>query len=337
MELWKIDPDRTSFDGDPRFSAALDHLRSGRLVAVPTETVYGLAADAGNSDAVAGIYEAKERPRFNPLICHIEGIAAAERYGVLNADARLLADSFWPGPLTLVVAKRADAAICDLATAGLETIALRVPAAPIMRALAERLERPLAAPSANRSGRVSPTSAEDVAAELGDRVAMIIDAGRCTIGIESTIIDVSGDQPGLLRPGGIATAELEAVLGHRLAAPQPAPGAPAAPGMLASHYAPRARVRLDAEDVAPDEALLAFGPILVGGAETAIAVENLSATGDLREAAQNLFRALRRLDDSGVASIAVMSIPDRGLGEAIRDRLVRAAAPRSRHGHSLSC
>ncbi len=329
MEIWQIDPTRTSFNDDPRFLVALEHLRVGRLVAVPTETVYGLAADATNEDAVTGIFEAKERPRFNPLICHVENATAAERYGMLNGDARRLADAFWPGPLTLVVGKRADAAVCDLVTAGLETIALRVPAAPIMRALARSLERPLAAPSANRSGQVSPTSAEDVVAELGERVALIIDAGRCPVGIESTIVDVSGDTPMLLRPGGIATVELEAVLGRKLAFAKVSDEKPTAPGMLASHYAPRARVRLDAGTVATDEALLAFGPNLIEGAERALAIENLSKSGDLREAAQNLFGALRRLDHSGAASIAVMAIPDHGLGEAIGDRLARAAAPRS--------
>ena len=327
--IWTIDPERTSFDGEQGFDDAVALLRSGELVAVPTETVYGLAADATNDEAVAAIFEAKERPRFNPLICHLDCLASAERYAVLDDRARLLAETFWPGPLTLVVEARSGSGLSDLVTAGLGTVAIRIPDAPVMRCLSAALRRPLAAPSANRSGRVSATTAKDVVTELGDRVSLVIDAGPCPVGIESTIVSTVDSTPVLLRPGGIPKDRLEEVLGESFAAPVAASDAPAAPGMLASHYAPKAAMRLDIKDVLPGEALLAFGPDLPPNADNAVKVENLSETGDLREAARNLFRMMRSLDEDGAATIGVMAIPPHGLGEAIRDRLQRAAAPRT--------
>ncbi|MCW2310023.1 L-threonylcarbamoyladenylate synthase [Rhodobium gokarnense] len=331
MKIWPIDPLQKHFDDDPGFAEALRNLGAGRLVAVPTETVYGLAADATNADAVAGIFAAKERPSFNPLISHVEDLDAAERHGVFDAAARTLAEAFWPGPLTLVVERRSTSPICDLATAGLSTVGLRVPATRVTRALTAALGRPLAAPSANRSGRISTTTAEAVAADLGERIAGIVDCGPTPVGVESTIVATVGPDPVLLRPGGIPRGAIEELLGRPLAAPTDAADRPSAPGMLASHYAPDAKVRLDAEDVRPGEALLAFGPELPPGADGAIAVANLSPAGDLTEAAKALFGLMRRLDASGAATIAVMPIPDDGLGEAIRDRLSRAAAPRNMH------
>jgi L-threonylcarbamoyladenylate synthase len=296
-------------------------LRAGKLVAMPTETVYGLAADATNADAVAAIFEAKGRPRFNPLIVHVPDVPTARTLAVLPPEAERLAAAFWPGPLTIVAAKREGAGIADLVTAGLPNVAIRVPAHPAARALLIAARRPLAAPSANRSGHVSATTAAHVAADLGDSVAIILDAGPTSVGVESTIVSLAGE-PTLLRAGGLPRAEIEKVLGRPLALP--ASGAIEAPGMLASHYAPRARLRLNATSLRPGEAQLAFGPPLPGVAPTV----NLSPSGNLREAATNLFAALRELD--GRASIiAVAPIPEEGLGEAINDRLRRAAAPRS--------
>ncbi|MCW1843840.1 L-threonylcarbamoyladenylate synthase [Prosthecomicrobium hirschii] len=311
--------------------AALAALAEGRLVGLPTETVYGLAADATDGRTVAGIYAAKGRPSFNPLIAHVADLAEAERHGRFGADARRLAEAFWPGPLTLVVPKRPDSTIADLCTAGLETVALRVPATAVARDLIRRFGRPLAAPSANRSGRISPTAAEDVVAELGDRVAVVIDGGRTPVGVESTIVACLDGHVRLLRPGGVPRAAIEAAIGRALD-PDDAEGSdparPLAPGLLVSHYAPNASVRLDAAEVRPGEALLAFGPDALPGQERAVARINLSPTGDLAEAAAGLFRALRQLDASGAPTIAVAPIPADGLGEAIRDRLGRAAAPR---------
>jgi len=296
------------------------HIRAGRLVAFPTETVYGLGGDATNGAAVAAIFEAKGRPRFNPLIVHVHDIAAARNLGRFSAMAESLAAAFWPGPLTLVVERSETSQLSDLVSAGLDTVALRVPAHEGARDLLEAAQRPLAAPSANRSGRVSPTTARHVADELGDAVAMILDGGPCTVGIESTIVDVSGRQPGLLRPGGVALESVEEVLGRKVAVVGAEAGV-IAPGMLQSHYAPGLPVRLDARRARRGEALLGFGP--APGATL-----NLSETGDLREAAANLFAMLRALDRPGFAGIAVMPIPERGLGRAINDRLRRAAAPR---------
>jgi L-threonylcarbamoyladenylate synthase len=308
-------------------AASVAALARGALVAMPTETVYGLAADATSGTAVAGIFAAKGRPRFNPLIAHVPSLAAAEALAVLNSEAKALAARFWPGPLTLVLPKREGAEIADLVTAGLDTIAIRMPAHPVARALLQAFGRPLAAPSANRSGHVSPTTAAHVEADLGDKVACILDAGPTEVGVESTIVGWDGARAVLLRPGGVARAAIEGVLGHALGSVHGDASRPQAPGMLASHYAPAAGVRLNATEVRKGEALLAFGPALPAGAGGAAAVVNLSPSGDLTEAAANLFAALRELDGRA-ATIAVAPIPQDGLGEAINDRLARAAAER---------
>ncbi|HSG94056.1 MAG TPA: L-threonylcarbamoyladenylate synthase [Afifellaceae bacterium] len=302
---------------------ACSHLDAGELVAIPTETVYGLAADVTNGEAVARIFEAKGRPRFNPLICHVDSLATAVRYGTFDARARRLAKAFWPGPLTLVLPKTPDSPVHDLVTAGLRTIGLRVPAGPA-RAMIAAFKRAVAAPSANLSGRVSPTTAAHVKAQLGDDVALILDAGPCRVGVESTIVALDGPAPRLLRPGGVAAEDIEAVLGERL---ERVTGGDtvAAPGMLASHYAPATPLRLDATDVWPGEALLAFGPDLPEGADKVVMLRNLSPAGDLTEAAANLFGALHELDAAGATAIAAMPVPGHGLGEAINDRLRRAA------------
>ena len=312
-------------------SAAIEEagqlIRAGALVAFPTETVYGLGADATNGRAVAAIFEAKGRPRFNPLIVHVPDLAGAERIGVLTGAARKLAEAFWPGPLTLVVKRRPEAGISDLVSAGLDTLALRVPAHRIAEALLRAADRPLAAPSANRSGRVSPTSAAHVADDLGGGVAMILDGGPTAHGLESTVVDAADEaRVHLLRPGAVPREAIAAVLGRPLSdAPAGDTAHPASPGQLASHYAPNARLRRNARDVRPGEALLACG----GGVPASDGpLINLSPRGDLVEAAAGLFGALRDLDKSGAATIAVMPIPEHGLGEAINDRLRRAAAPR---------
>jgi len=302
-------------------------LAAGGLVAFPTETVYGLGADATNGAAVARLYAAKGRPRFNPLIVHVADRAAAARLGKFNATASTLAAAFWPGPLTVVLPKTDGCPVAELATAGLETVAVRVPDHPVAHALIEAAGRPLVAPSANRSGHVSPTTAAHVAADLGGRIDLVLDAGPTRVGVESTIVACLSQRSVLLRPGGIARAAIEQVLAGPLGEPLPARAdAPQAPGMLASHYAPTSRLRLDADTVEPSEALLAFGPALPPGAAHAVAVLNLSAPGDLVEAAANLFAHLRALDRSGARAIAVMPVPREGLGEAINDRLTRAAA-----------
>lgn len=304
-------------------------LRGGHLVAFPTETVYGLGADATDAEAVARIFAAKERPRFNPLISHLPDLAATFAEGVFDAQARRLAEAFWPGPLTLVVPAHPDTHISDLARAGLPSVALRVPAHPLARALLKAVGRPVAGPSANRSGRVSPTRADHVVADLAGRIAAVLDGGDTPVGVESTVVACLGGPPLLLRPGGITRAALRAVLGHDPAAPEAAEAErPAGPGMLASHYAPRARVRLDATRIEPGEAVLLFGTTRPEGSEQACATLNLSPAGNVEEAAARLFGALRDLDASGAATIAVGPIPSEGLGEAIRDRLARAAAPR---------
>ena len=300
-------------------------IRDGGLVAMPTETVYGLAGDATNGRAVASIYAAKGRPSFNPLIVHVASVEAARTIVDLTEAGERLAATFWPGPLTLVARARAGNGIASLVTAGLDTVAVRVPGHAVTRALLSACGCPLAAPSANTSGRISPTTAAHVAADFGDRLGLILDGGACGHGLESTIADVSGEGVVLLRPGAIAAADIEAVAGVRLARRAVDEHAPTAPGQLASHYAPRARVRLGAVQVEPGEALLTFGREVP---ETAGPVFNLSAAGDLVEAAQNLFAALHVLDASGAKTIAVMPIPPEGLGEAINDRLKRAAAPR---------
>jgi L-threonylcarbamoyladenylate synthase len=305
-------------------------LGNGGLVAFPTETVYGLGADATNGTAIARLYAAKGRPSFNPLIAHVFDLAAAKRLAIFDTAAEKLAAAFWPGPLTLVLKKRPSCPVADLATAGLDSIAVRVPQHPIALGLLNRFGRPVVAPSANRSGHVSPTNAQHVMDDLGGRIDFIVDGGPTTVGVESTIIACLGS-PVLLRPGGLPREQIEAVLGERLE-DVPAgsfdPDAPIAPGMIESHYAPRARLRLQVESVNPGEALLAFGARMPPGIELAAIVLNLSPAGDLVEAAANLFSDLRTLDQADVATIAVMRVPDQGLGEAINDRLARAAAPR---------
>ena len=305
---------------------AVDLLRAGGLVAVPTETVYGLAADASNGRAVAAIYEAKGRPSFNPLIAHVADMAMAESIGVFDPLSRTLAGAFWPGPLTLVLPLRADAPVNSLVTAGLNTVGLRCPRGPAGEII-RLLGRPLAAPSANSSGRISATSASAVDADLGARIPLILDGGASPVGVESTIVKVEDGKVRLLRPGGVSVEAIEAFCGRSVErADQRA--AIEAPGMLASHYAPRAKVRLDAVRIMPGEALLAFGSRRGCGHENAKRVLNLSPTGDVAEAASNLFAFLYELDRSGATTIAVEPIPMRGLGEAINDRLMRAAAPR---------
>jgi len=330
MQRWTLDIDNPGWQDAPEADAVCAALLRGDLVAVPTETVYGLAADATNGEAVARIYEAKGRPSFNPLISHVASRAMADSQGLFNENATKLAEAFWPGPLTLVVPKRRSSPISDLATAGLETVALRVPAGPVMRFLAEKTGRPLAAPSANRSGRISPTRAEDAVADLERSLSFVVDAGPCSVGIESTIVGLTDGVPRLLRPGGIARENIEKVLGSPLEGPSAGAraDAPQAPGMLSSHYAPNARMILNAKEAAPGEALLSFGPTPLPGAEEAAAEVNLSPSGDLTEAAANLFGAMRTLDASGAGTIRVQFIPSLGLGEAINDRLLRAAAPR---------
>jgi len=308
--------------------AAARCLAAGGLVAFPTETVYGLGADATNGAAIARLYAAKGRPSFNPLIAHVADATTARELGRFDAAAERLV-SLWPGPLTLVLPKAANNAVADLATAGLETIALRVPSHPVARDILNLFGNPIVAPSANRSGHVSPTTAEHVVADLGGRIDLIVDAGPTSVGLESTIVACLGEAPILLRPGGIPRAILEQTLGRPLADPSVGDSAPLAPGRLASHYAPKARLRLSADRVHPGEALLAFGPNLPPGADKAIATRNLSLTADIIEAAANLFGHLRALDAAGATAIAVMPVPQAGLGEAINDRLQRAAAPRS--------
>lgn len=317
-------------DADAIAQAAA-HLRAGGCVAFPTETVYGLGADATDPAAVVRIYEAKERPRFNPLIAHVPDVDAAAREGLFDETARRLADAFWPGPLTLVVPRAPEGRVCDVARAGLDSIALRVPAHPVAQALLRAAARPVVAPSANRSGRISPTRADHVAGDLDGRIAAIVDGGETRVGVESTILACLGGDPVLLRPGGVPREAIEALLGRRLAeaeATEEDPAAPRAPGMLASHYAPRAGVRLDAHEIRPGEAALVFGEPRPAGIDQAIAMRDLSPSRDLAEAARNLFAALRALDESGAHTIAVAPIPRTGLGEAIADRLARAAAPR---------
>ena len=304
---------------------ALALLEAGEVVAIPTETVYGLAGDATNGIGVARIFEAKGRPRFNPLIAHVCDLAMAERIGEFDPLSRKLAEEFWPGPLTLVLPLRAETGIHPLVTAGLDTIALRMPKGFGAKLIA-RLGRPLAAPSANASGRISPTSAAAVAASLGARIRLVVDGGATPVGLESTIVKVEDGKLRLLRPGGTTAGAIEAAAGVRLA--RGGADGIQAPGMMASHYAPGAAVRLNARAVDEGEALLAFGPVRASDGQKAVAVKNLSEAGDLREAASNLFAYLQELDLSGARTIAVEPVPFDGLGEAINDRLARAAAPR---------
>lgn len=297
-------------------------LAEGKLAAFPTETVYGLGADARSDEAVAAIFAAKQRPSFNPLIAHFAEVEAAQREVLFDHRAEKLAEAFWPGPLTLVLPRRADCGISLLCSAGLASQAVRLPSHPVARALLKETGFPLAAPSANASGRLSPTQAEHVSESLGASVAMILDGGPCQVGLESTVVELLEEEAHLLRPGAVTLADLERVIGPMKARIK---GPVTAPGMLESHYAPKAPLRLNATELAPGEALLAFGPDPLPGARVA---ENLSESGDLLEAAAHLFAALHRLDRETERGIAVMPIPAEGLGLAINDRLARAAAPR---------
>ncbi|MFT4115834.1 L-threonylcarbamoyladenylate synthase [Bradyrhizobium sp.] len=317
--------------GQAGAEAAARTLRAGGLVAFPTETVYGLGADAANAAAIAHLYAAKGRPAFNPLIAHVADLAAARRIGRFDSRALRLAEAFWPGPLTLVVPKTDDCPVADLATAGLDTVAIRIPDHPVAQAILRAFGGAVVAPSANISGHVSPTLAAHVETDLSGRIDLIVDGGPVAVGVESTIVGCFA-APMLLRPGGLSRERIEAALGMALERP-PAEAEnddsqPLAPGMLASHYAPRANVRLNARDVAPGEALLAFGPARLPGLEAAAAVMNLSPAADLDEAAANLFGYLRALDARSPRAIAVMTVPEDDLGEAINDRLRRAAVAR---------
>ena len=318
--------------GEAAVTAAARTLARGGLVAFPTETVYGLGADAANPSAIAHLYQAKGRPAFNPLIAHVGDLAAAKKIARFDAAALKLAEAFWPGPLTLVLPKVENCVVADLATAGLDTVAVRVPAHAVAHDILRAFGGPVVAPSANLSGHVSPTSAAHVESDLAGKIDLIVDGGPVEVGVESTIVGCF-ESPTLLRPGGVPREAIERVLGRALAqAAQEAESdnaQPLAPGMLASHYAPRTRVRLNADRVAPGEALLAFGLHRLHGADDAAAIMNLSAKGDLDEAAANLFGYLRALDAKGATTIAVMPIPSEGLGEAINDRLRRAAVERA--------
>ena len=303
-------------------------LRDGALVAFATETVYGLGADATSDQAVAQVFAAKQRPRFNPLIAHVATCDGARALGRFNNAAGALADALWPGPLTLVVPRAENCPVSLLASGGLDSIALRVPGHDQSRALLARFGGPVAAPSANRSGAISPTCADHVLAGLGGRIGLVLDGGPCPVGVESTVISCLGAAPVLLRPGGLPAESAEKILGRSLQVPSGSDNAaPVAPGQLASHYAPRAKIRLNATSFTPGEAVLAFGS---GGALKGHSgpVRNLSPGGDTTEAAANLFAMLHELDATGAATIAVMPVPGCGLGAAINDRLARAGAPR---------
>ncbi len=318
----------TRTDAQTALARACETLGRGVPVAIPTETVYGLAADATDPRAITRIYEMKGRPRFNPLICHMADLAMAERHAVFDPLSRRIAEAFWPGPLTLVLPIRPESAIHPLARAGLDTVGIRVPTGIASRLLAA-FGRPLAAPSANTSGRISPTTAQHVADDFGAKLELVLDGGPATVGLESTILKVDGETIRLLRPGGLDAAEVERVVGRPVLRNEKAGAAIEAPGMLASHYAPDAPVRLDAEEVRPGEALIRFGGKALPGEAEAALVLDLSPDGNLAEAAANLFGFMKRADATGARSIAFSPIPATGLGEAINDRLQRAAAPRS--------
>jgi L-threonylcarbamoyladenylate synthase len=309
---------------DEAIARAAEALARGEIVAFPTETVYGLGANALDASAVAKVFAAKARPRFNPLIVHVPGEAEAKSYAVVNETARKLMRAFWPGPLSLVLPRRPDCAIADLVSAGLDTVALRAPSNAVARALLRAANVPIAAPSANRAQRVSPTTAAHVAAELGDLPAMILDGGACTLGLESTVLGVDGDTVTLLRLGALPRETIEEVLGNSVATPESGARL-VSPGQMEVHYAPETPLRLEATSPRQGEALLAFGPDAPGFSP----MINLSPRADLGEAAAKFFAALRELDALGASAIAVMPIPDHGLGEAINDRLRRAAASRA--------
>lgn len=304
---------------DRSVAAAGARLRTGQLVAFATETVYGLGGDATNDRAVAAIFAAKGRPSFNPLIAHVADFDLIETLVQVDDRARALMKRFWPGPLTLVLPRAAHSPISLLASAGLDTIAIRMPDHDVARAIIRAAGRPIAAPSANRSGAVSPTTAAHVAESLGERAGLIIDGGPCRVGVESTVLDLSTPIPTLLRPGGITADQIEAVLGQKAQSAQADASAPKSPGMLESHYAPALAVRLNAEHAHAGEALLGFGAM--------DCTLNLSPTGDLEEAAAHLFAMMRALDRAPFTALAVAPIPEHGLGAAINDRLRRAAAP----------
>jgi L-threonylcarbamoyladenylate synthase len=312
--------------GDPEAIAmALGELEDGRCVAIPTETVYGLAGDATSGEAVARIFEMKKRPEFNPLICHVSSTEMALEHGHFGLAGQMLAHAFWPGPLTIVAPKLVRSDIHDLALAGLAHVGLRMPRGPARDIIAQ-FGKPLAAPSANRSGRISPTTAGHVAEDFPDEDLLILDGGPCQVGLESTVVRLEGERLVLLRPGAVTADDLQSASGLPVFPAKE--GAIEAPGMMASHYAPRAGVRLNAGDCPPDAALIAFGPGKDEARASAAAVENLSPAGNLREAAANLYAAMKRLDATGADLICVESVPETGLGIAINDRLRRAAAPR---------
>ena len=316
-------PSHIRVPNDATLADAVERLGAGQLVAFPTETVYGLGADATRDDAVAGIFEAKDRPQFNPLIVHLADGADAALHVVVDTRARRLAERFWPGPLTLVLPRRSDCTVSLLCSAGLDSLGIRVPGHPVARSLLSRFGRPLAAPSANRSGQVSPTTADHVAQSLGSRIGLILDGGPCPVGLESTVLDLTTPRPVLLRPGSITAEEIAELIGPLAERSDDQPAN--SPGLLASHYAPSLSVRLNAVASEAGEALLAFGPAPTSAAGVVL---NLSESGDLRQAAARLFAYLRQLDQPEFTRIAVMPIPQQGLGVAINDRLRRAAAPR---------
>lgn len=311
---------------DKSIAKAVAILRGGGVVAIPTETVYGLAGDATNGLAVARIYETKGRPSFNPLICHVSDMAMAEQLAIFDPISRNLAETFWPGPLTLILPLATQSPVHALVTAGLTTVGVRMPQGAA-RTLISAFGKPLAAPSANASGHISATSASAVNDDLGQKITLILDGGVSPVGVESTIIKVEEGVVRMLRPGGLSAQAIEAALGFAIVRSDQR-AAIEAPGMLASHYAPRALVRLDAMRILPDEALLAFGSRRLCGVQSAVMTLNLSPAGNMNEAAANLFSYLAALDKCGARCIAVEPIPMRGLGEAINDRLMRAAAPR---------
>ncbi|MDQ0319392.1 L-threonylcarbamoyladenylate synthase [Pararhizobium capsulatum DSM 1112] len=317
----------TRTDPEAALSRAEEVLSEGRPVAIPTETVYGLAADATNPDAISHIYEMKGRPRFNPLICHVSDVAMAEEHVAFDPLSRRLAEAFWPGPLTLILPLKTTSKVHPLASAGLDTLGVRMPDG-FSRKVIARFGRPLAAPSANTSGKISPTTAAHVEADLGEKLLLILDDGPSQIGLESTILKVEGDAIRLLRPGGLDVADVERLTGTTVERPSTAGATIEAPGMLASHYAPGASVRLNATSVVGGEALIRFGGMTINGEENAAVVLDLSPSGNLREAAAHLFDYMKRADASGAATIAFGPIPKEGLGEAILDRIERAAAPR---------
>jgi len=325
---------------DENLQDAAARLQAGGLVAFPTETVYGLGADATNDKAVAAIFEAKGRPTFNPVIVHVNDRAAAEQLVVFSTRAKLLAEIFWPGPLTLILPRRADCPVSLLCSAGLPTLAVRCPAHPVARQLIQKLGKPIAAPSANASGTLSPTTPQHVSESLGENAGMILAGGKSTVGLESTVVDMSGDIPVLLRPGAITLDDLDMHIGEVLVEMEAVGENPKSPGQLLKHYAPRTPLRLKAVDVKKGEALLGFGSLRFMGVEGGGHAKdlpqnqrmNLSDTGDLHEAAANLFSMLHLLDAGGFSGIAVMNVPETGLGLAINDRLRRAAGAQKEAG-----